>query len=83
MIVYSVNCGHCPSFKEASELRKKRLGGNGLIFAAGSCYTVKVHTTIKKADSEKVRDKLPESLDVWIEERDTSLLKEVKDGGEK
>lgn len=80
MTVYSVNCGRFPSFKEASDARKKRLFGKGLIFTTGDCYTVKVHTTMKRKEAEEVRDKLPVNLDVWIEERDTSVLKEGSNG---
>lgn len=74
MVVYSVNCGHYPAFKDALAARKKVLKGAGSIFAAGDCYTVKVLTTLKKDEAEKFRDKLPTGLDVWIEERNTSVL---------
>ena len=74
MVVYSVNCGHYPAFKDASAARKKLLKGAGSIFVVGDCYTVKILTTLKKAEAEGFRDRLPDGLDVWIEERNTSVL---------
>lgn len=80
MIVYSVNCGKYPSFKEASEARKSRLAGKGFIYAAGDCYTIKVHTALRKGEAMDVLSRLPPALEGWVEVRDTNALKEEKNG---
>jgi hypothetical protein len=76
MVVYSVNVGHYPSFKEASEMSRRLPSKTGYIFTTGDCYTVKLFTTLKKNEAESLKDKLSGKFDVWIESRDTSLKKD-------
>ena len=73
MIVFSVNCGHFRSFKEAFDFRKRKMSSQGAIFAYDDGYTVKVLTTFRQKEAEAVRNRLSH-LDSWIGEKDTSTV---------
>lgn len=77
MTVYSVNCGKFNSFKEANNLKKK-LNVGGYVFTDGDCYTVCIKTTFKKNEAMDIVGKFAESsLDVWVSEKVTDILKEA------
>ena len=73
MKVYSVNCGHFPTFNDAASFRKRKLNGAGSIFTTGTCYTVKLLTTFKEKEADDFKRQLEGKVDVWIDSRDTSV----------
>lgn len=74
MIIYTVNAGHYPTFKAASDARKKLPDGNYTVFRCGDIYTVKLYFTPRKESAYELAEKLQSrGMDVWIEERNTQI----------
>lgn len=69
MIIYSVNEGHYPTFKAASDARKKFRYGNYPVFRCGDFFAIRLYSSPKKENALEVAEKLQESSDVWVEER--------------